>query len=103
MHHPGKCDGLSDVLQSTDPRDSPLEAEAEARVHERPVAAKIEIPVVCIHRQPLFFDPPYESIVVVLSLGTGDELPVTFRGEAVVTHGSFIVKSQLLKSSLESE
>src|SRR5207253_2099612 len=74
VHHPREGNRLSDVLQSTDPRDSPFEAETEARVHERPVAAKIEIPVVCIQRQPLFFDPPYESIVVVLSLGTADDL-----------------------------
>ena len=53
MHHPRERDHFADVLEPADPRDRALEPEPEARVRERAVPAKVEIPVVRVERQAL--------------------------------------------------
>jgi hypothetical protein len=54
-------------------------------MHERPVSAEIQVPVVRVEWEAFLLDPPYESIVVVLALRSANDLTVAFRRETVVT------------------
>ena len=67
--------------EAADPRDRALEAEAEARVHERAVLAQVEVPAVRVDRQTLLLDARDELVVVVLALRSADDLAVAFRRE----------------------
>jgi len=87
----------SDVRDPTDPRHRAFDAEPEARMHERPVLAKIQVPAVCVERQPLGLDPRGQLIVVVLALTASDDLPVSFRRQhVVVEHGTRVVRILLI-------
>ena len=44
IHHPRKRDHLANVRSPADPRDRPLQAQAEAGVHERAVLPQVEVP-----------------------------------------------------------
>src|SRR5690349_12277983 len=82
LHHPRKGNDLADVRQTADPRDRALEAEPEAGVHERSVAAEVQIPVVGVEREPLFLYAPNELLVVVLALRPTNNLAIPLRRQA---------------------
>src|SRR5690606_2559780 len=65
-HQARERDALADVRRAADPRNGALEAESEARVHERAVLAQVEIPAVRVERQVLFLDAVQQLVVVVL-------------------------------------
>ena len=56
------------MLEPANPRDGALEPESEPRVHERPVLAQLEIPIVRVERQPLVLDSRHETIVIIFAL-----------------------------------
>ena len=76
MNLPRERDRLPDVRQPADPRDGALEAEPEARVHERAVSPKVEVPVVRLRVESLLLDAGQQLVVVVLALRAADDLAV---------------------------
>src|SRR5882672_7774426 len=98
-----ECDRLPDVRDATDPRDGPLDAESESRMHERAVLAQIEIPGVRLLRQLLGADAREQLVVVVLPLAAADDLAVALGREAVVVeHGTRIGRILLHIEGLHS-
>ena len=68
MHHSRERARLTDVLKPANPRDRSLEAKSKARVHERPVLPKIQIPTVRVDRQLLLVNSMKEFVLVVFAL-----------------------------------
>src|SRR5256885_1380872 len=89
VQRPRKCDRLANVWDAADPRDRTLDAEPEARVHERPVLPEIQVPAVRLLGQLVLADAREQLVVVVLALAAADDLAVAFRRQhVVVEHGA---------------
>src|SRR6266487_2168425 len=81
---PWKCDRLPNMRDAADPRDRPLDAESEARMHERAVLPQVEIPGVRLLGQLLGANARQQLVVIVLALAAADDLAVPLGRQAIV-------------------
>src|SRR5690349_5523497 len=84
VQRPREGDRLANVRDAANPGHGPLDAQAEARVHERAVLAKIEIPPVGLLGQFLLTDAVQQLVVIVFPLAAADDLAVSFGRQHVV-------------------
>src|SRR5688572_11170024 len=96
MHHPRKGDRLAEVRKSANPGDGALEAQTEPGVHEGAVFTKVQVPAVCLDRQPFLANPVEELVMIVLTLRAADNLTVPFGSKAVIAENSARVRGVLL-------
>src|SRR5262245_15008001 len=76
MDLPRECDRLPDVRDPADPGDGPLQAQPEAGMDEAAVLPEVQIPLVGGGVESLLPDPRNQLVVVVLALGSADDLPI---------------------------
>src|SRR5690606_19319840 len=81
----GEGDGLAEVADATDPGDRSFEAEAEAAVGDRAVAAQVEVPLEHFLREPVGLDLLFQELEVGSPFATSNDLAVSFGGKHV--HG----------------
>mmetsp|Transcript_57273 Transcript_57273/g.131265 ORF Transcript_57273/g.131265 Transcript_57273/m.131265 type:complete len:347 (+) Transcript_57273:331-1371(+) len=67
-------DHVADVVDAGGEEDEALKAEAEARVHARPVLAQVRVPLVLNRVDADFLHPLHKHIIALLALRSADEL-----------------------------
>src|SRR3989344_5781476 len=72
------------MLQSADPGDGALNANAEAGVRNAAVTPEIEIPLKGLARKPVLFDSLLEESEFVNSLRTPNDLAIPFGRQTIV-------------------
>src|SRR5689334_12682810 len=77
VEHAGERNGLAHVRQTAEPGDRPLDAQPEARVRERAVAAHVEVPLEGLARELVRLDGRLEPSEIVLALTAADHLAVS--------------------------
>src|SRR5512147_1926323 len=76
-------DGFADVLETADPGDRALEANAETGMRDRAVTAEVEIPAERLLGELVLFDALLKERQVVDALRAADDLAVALRREHV--------------------
>src|SRR5690348_2354128 len=84
-------DGVADVGQSADIDQQALEAEAEAGVRHRAVAAQVTVPVIGGRIEPELDHSPVEVVQSLLALRTADDLADARREHVHRGHGFFVI------------
>ena len=81
IHQPRKCDSLSDVMDARDPGDDALYSKAKARVRNRAVTPKVQVPFERPAIETVSTDPFLELVQRIFPLAAANNLPVPLRSE----------------------
>src|SRR5437660_4309230 len=99
IEHAGKWDRLTDVFQSANPRNGPLDPHSKSRVRNTPEGSKVEIPLEGFLRQPMSGEPGLQHLPIMNALASADGFAIAFGSQDVHAQG----KTRMFRIGLHVE